>query len=119
MTAERGVKIFENGRNQALRIPREFELPGEDALIGKEGDRPVIEPAASQSLLALLKTLKPIDEDFAPVPDPRPEPVDRWVRDICSTPTFFATSCVLHRARCRKDRSAGRGHSCNEQYCRR
>jgi antitoxin VapB len=42
----------------------------------KEGDRLVIEPAAPQSLLALLKTLKPIDEDFAPISDPAPEPVD-------------------------------------------
>ena len=76
MTAERRVKIFKNGRNQAVRIPREFELPGEDAVMRKEGDRLVIEPAAPQSLLALLKTLTPIDEDFAPVPDPAPEPVD-------------------------------------------
>ena len=76
MTAERRVKIFRNGRNQAVRIPREFELPGEDAIMRREGGRLVIEPAAPQSLLALLRTLKPIDEDFAPVPDPAPGPVD-------------------------------------------
>ena len=46
MTAERRVKIFKNGRNQAVRIPREFELPGEDAIMRKEGERLVIEPAA-------------------------------------------------------------------------
>lgn len=76
MTVERRVKIFKNGRNQAVRIPREFELPGEDAVMRKEGERLVIEPDAPQSLLALLKTLKPIDEDFAPIPDPAPEPVE-------------------------------------------
>ncbi len=76
MTAERRVKIFKNGRNQAVRIPREFELPGEDAVMRKEGERLVIEPAAPQSLLAVLKTLKPIDEDFAPILDPAPEPVE-------------------------------------------
>ena len=76
MTAERRVKIFKNGRNQAVRIPREFELPGEDAIMRKEGERLVIEPAAPQSLLALLKTLKSIDEDFAPVPDRPPEQVE-------------------------------------------
>ena len=32
MAAERHVKLFKNGRNQAVRIPREFELPGEDAV---------------------------------------------------------------------------------------
>ena len=29
----RRVRLFRNGRNQAARIPREFELPGEDAVI--------------------------------------------------------------------------------------
>ena len=76
MTAERKVKLFKNGRNQAVRIPREFELPGEDAIMRQENGRLVIEPAAPQSLLALLKTLEPIDEDFPPIPDPAPEPVD-------------------------------------------
>lgn len=76
MATERRVKLFKNGRNQAVRIPREFELPGEDAVMRKEGDRLVIEPAAPQSLLALLATLKPLDEDFPSIADPTPEPVD-------------------------------------------
>ena len=40
----RPVRLFRNGRNQALRIPREFELPGDEAMISKEGDRLIIEP---------------------------------------------------------------------------
>lgn len=76
MTAERRVKFFKNRRNQAVRIPREFELAGEDAVMRKEGERLVIEPAAPQSLLALLKTLTPIEEDFALNPDKPPEPID-------------------------------------------
>lgn len=39
MTTGRHVKLFRNGRNQAVRIPREFELPGEDAIMHREGDR--------------------------------------------------------------------------------
>lgn len=78
MTAERRVKIFKNGRNQAVRIPREFELPGEDAIMRKEGERLVIEPAAPQSLLALLATLKPIDEDFPPIEELPLEPIDSF-----------------------------------------
>jgi antitoxin VapB len=75
MTApERKVKLFKNGRNQAVRIPREFELPGEDAIMRKEGDRLVIEPAR-KSLLAVLKTLEPIEEEFPPIPDTPPRPV--------------------------------------------
>jgi antitoxin VapB len=75
LSAERRVKIFKNGRNQAVRIPREFELPGEDAVMRKEGERLVIEPATPQSLLALLATLKPVDEDFPAIPDRAPESV--------------------------------------------
>ncbi len=73
---ERRVKIFRNGRNQAVRIPREFELPGEDAVMRKEGARLVIEAAPPQSLLALLATLKPLDEEFPPIENLPIEPVD-------------------------------------------
>ena len=73
---ERHVKLFMNGRNQAVRIPREFELPGEDAIMRKEGERLIIEPAPPKSLLALLATLKPLDEDFPPIPDPAPDSVE-------------------------------------------
>jgi antitoxin VapB len=76
MAAERHVKLFRNGRNQAVRIPREFELPGEDAILRKDGDRLVLEPARRKSLLEVLATLSPIEEDFAPIDDPPPEPVD-------------------------------------------
>jgi antitoxin VapB len=71
--AERRVRIFRNGHNQAVRIPREFELPGVNVLMRKEGKRLVIEPLPPQSLLALLATLKPIDEDFPPITDRTPE----------------------------------------------
>jgi antitoxin VapB len=70
MSPERRVKLFKNGRNQAVRIPREFELP--DAIIRKEGEKLIIEPTPPQSLLALLVTLTPLDEDFPPIPDPAP-----------------------------------------------
>ncbi len=63
--AERQVRLFRNGRNQALRIPREFELPGSKALIRKEGERLIVEPVRKRSLLALLATLEPIEEAFA------------------------------------------------------
>ena len=76
MTPQRHVKLFKNGRNQAVRIPREFELPGEDAIIRKEGERLIIEPTSPKSLLALLATLQPIEEDFPPIPDLTPEPVE-------------------------------------------
>jgi antitoxin VapB len=76
MGTERHVKLFKNGRSQAVRIPREFELPGEDAIIRKEGERLIIESAPPRSLLAILARLKPIDEDFGPIDDSEPEPFD-------------------------------------------
>ena len=65
MPEARHVRLFRNGRNQAVRIPVEFELPGEAALMHREGDRLVIEPIRKRGLLALLSTLDPIEEDFA------------------------------------------------------
>jgi antitoxin VapB len=74
--SERHVKLFKNGRNQAVRIPREFELPGEDAIICKEGEKLIIEPVPPKSLLALLATLAPLDEELPPIADPAPDPVE-------------------------------------------
>lgn len=75
-TPERRVKVFKNGRNRAVRIPREFEFPGEDAVMRKEGGRLIIEPVAPKSLLAVLATLEPIREGFPPIRDSRPDPID-------------------------------------------
>lgn len=76
MAPVRQVKLFKSGRNQAVRIPREFELPGEDAVIRKEGKRLIIELAPRKSLLSLLAAMKKSDDDFPLIPDPPPEPVD-------------------------------------------
>ncbi len=76
MTPERHVRLFRNGRNQAVRIPREFELPGEDAIMRKDGEKLILQPAPPKSLLALLATLKPLEEDFPAIPDHAPDPVD-------------------------------------------
>ena len=65
--AARTVHLVRNGRNQALRIPVEFELPGDQALIRREGDRLVIEPVRSRGLVELLATLEPIEDEFPDV----------------------------------------------------
>ena len=59
-----------------MRIPREFELPGKDAIMRKEGSRLIVEPAPPKSLLALLATLAPLSEDFPPICDLPSDPVD-------------------------------------------
>ena len=72
---ERHIKLLRSGRNHAVRIPREFELPGEDAIMRRDGDRLIIESAAPKLLLALLATLAPLDEEFPPIPDAAPDTV--------------------------------------------
>jgi len=64
---ERHVRLFRNGRNQALRIPREFEFEGDEAIVRKEGDRLIVEPVRKGRLLALLGSLDPLDESFPDV----------------------------------------------------
>jgi antitoxin VapB len=76
MTMERHVRLFRNGRNQALRIPAEFELPGKEAILRKEGDRLIVEPTRRQTLLGLLATWEPLEEGLPEVEDAPPEPVD-------------------------------------------
>jgi len=67
MQTERRVRLFKNGRNQALRIPKDFELPGDKAIIRKEGTRLIVRPLKRPSLLALLATLETLDVDFPDV----------------------------------------------------
>jgi len=69
MPEQRHVKLFRNGRNQAVRIPVEFELPGDEAIMHRDGDRLVIEPVRKRGLIALLKTMKPLKEDFPEIED--------------------------------------------------
>jgi antitoxin VapB len=69
---ERIVRLFRNGSNQALRIPRDLELPGSEALLHKEGNRLIIEPLPRRSLLATLATWAPLEEEFPEIDDLEP-----------------------------------------------
>ncbi|MEH6952968.1 antitoxin (plasmid) [Nitrobacter sp. NHB1] len=67
-TQRREAKLFRNNRSQAVRIPVEFELPGEKVLISREGNRLIIEPAPQGAgLLAVLATWEPLNEEFPDV----------------------------------------------------
>ena len=67
MDVERRVKLFRNGTNQAVRIPRELELDGDEATLRREGDRLILEPVRRGRLLEYLATLDPLDETFPDV----------------------------------------------------
>ena len=65
MQTERHARLFRNGSNQALRSPREFELPGNEVILYRDGARLIVEPVLKErNLLALLATLKPVDAEF-------------------------------------------------------
>ena len=75
----REVSVFRNGTNQAVRIPREFELPSTRAVIYRDGDRLILEPASTgtDDLLTWLQGLPPEDRQLEDVPDEtRPPPLD-------------------------------------------
>lgn len=79
MTEVRHVRLFRNGRSQAVRIPRDFELPGDEAVMRREDGKLVIEPFPKKSLERLLehlKTLEPLDEKIGEIPDLPLEPFD-------------------------------------------
>lgn len=71
------AKLFRNNRSQAVRIPVEFELPGDRVLIHREGDKLIIEPATrSTNIVELLaewrKEVPPGREDQFPAIDDMP-----------------------------------------------
>jgi antitoxin VapB len=76
---ERDVKLFRNGRNKAVRIPKEFDFPGDAAVMRKEGERLILEPkrkGRKKSLKELFASWEALDEELPNLPDPPPEPVD-------------------------------------------
>jgi antitoxin VapB len=72
MVEQRHVRLFRNGRNQAVRIPVEFELPGDEAIMRRDGACLIIEPVRKRGLIALLKTMRPIGEKLSEIDDPVP-----------------------------------------------
>ena len=64
----RYASLFRNGRNQAVRIPKEFEMDGDRVRISQDGARLILEPVvASPRLMAVLAELGTIDEEFPDV----------------------------------------------------
>lgn len=70
---ERHACLFRNGRNQAVRIPREFELEGTEVLMRKDGERLIITPIRKNRLLDLLATWEPLDDGSPEVEDLPPQ----------------------------------------------
>ena len=78
----REAKLFRNNRSQAVRIPVEFELPGDRVLIHREGNKLIIEPVSRPTnlieLLAEWRTEPPLapEDQFPAVEDMPAKPED-------------------------------------------
>lgn len=76
------AKLFRNNRSQAVRIPVEFELPGDRVLIRREGHKliiePVIKPANVVELLAEWRNEPPLgpEDQFPDIGDMPAKPED-------------------------------------------
>jgi len=73
---ERHASLFRNGRNQAVRIPREFEMEGSEVLIRQEGDSLILTPIRRNRLRVLLASWEPLDDALPEVEDLPPQPRD-------------------------------------------
>jgi len=69
------AKLFRNNRSQAVRIPVEFELPGDRVWIHREGSKLIIEPVNRPTnlieLLAEWKKEEPLgpEDQFPEIED--------------------------------------------------
>ena len=57
------AKIFNNGRSQAVRLPKEFRLPGNDVFIKKMGNMVILIPK-DDPWSSLLNSLDQFTDDF-------------------------------------------------------
>lgn len=64
VSGRRRARLFRNGVNQAVRIPKEFEFEGEEVVLRREGNQLVIEPIGRKGLLETLGRLGPLEDEF-------------------------------------------------------
>ena len=90
MNAGRPVRLYRDGGEQAVHIPAELELPGEEAVMRREGaclileidaseeERRVVNRARNDALLALLDEMAPLspEDDFPEITDGPSRSVD-------------------------------------------
>ncbi len=57
------AKLFQTGRSQAVRLPKDFRMPGQEVKIYKQGNKVILEPL-NTSWEALLMSLDEFPDDF-------------------------------------------------------
>jgi antitoxin VapB len=69
------AKLFTHGRSQAVRLPKEFRLPGKEVRVSRAGRRVILEPIA-RSPAEVAAVFAEIDRLLAGEPFPEIRPVD-------------------------------------------
>jgi antitoxin VapB len=72
------AKIFQNGRSQAVRLPKEFRLQGKEVKISKQGNKIILEPIES-SWEQWFEAMEQFSDDF--MADGRNQPEQAQERD--------------------------------------
>jgi antitoxin VapB len=77
----RKVKVFMNGRSRAVRIPKEFEFPGDEVVMRKEDDgtltlEPVRAKRSPRELVEWLRAQPPLEDEIGEIEDFPPKPVN-------------------------------------------
>ena len=57
------AKLFENGRSQAVRLPKEYRFNGDEVAINKVGDIVILMPKENK-WFAFLNSLELFSDDF-------------------------------------------------------
>ena len=57
------AKLFQNGRSQAVRLPKEFQFSGDDVYIQKHGDAVILIPH-EKAWQVFLEGLNSFSDDF-------------------------------------------------------
>lgn len=68
------AKLFENGRSQAVRLPKEYRFNGEEVAVNKIGDIVFLMPKENK-WEGFLSSLSLFSDDF--MSDGRNQPVDQ------------------------------------------
>ncbi len=75
MVRTKTATLFVNGGSQAVRLPREFRMPGSAVSIRRDGDAIILEPLEKRSwpdgFWTRLASLPPLPDDIV-VPEPLP-----------------------------------------------
>ena len=70
------AKLFENGRSQAVRLPKEYRFSGSEVAIGRIGDIVILMPKEDK-WAGFLNSLELFTEDFMAEGREQPEMQER------------------------------------------